>query len=125
VRANRPVFLNLWRIKFPVTAIISILHRISGVIIFLGLPFLLYTLHRSLLSQDHFDQLLLTLNRLDIKLLLWIIASAFCWHFLSGVRHLLMDIGWGEKWPAARTHAFFTLGLSVIVVILLGVWICL
>lgn len=121
--SQRPVFLNLWRIKFPIPAIISILHRISGVVIFIGLPLLLYILAQSLHSQDSFEQLSTLLANPGMKFLLWIICSATATHFLAGVRHLLMDCGVGEGLRGARSSAYVVIFLSAVAIILLGVWI--
>jgi succinate dehydrogenase / fumarate reductase, cytochrome b subunit len=123
VKVTRPVYLNLWRIKFPLPAIISILHRVSGVVIFLGLPILLYLLSQSLVSQDSFDQVSAAVANPFLKLLIWIIMSAFAIHFFAGIRHLLMDIGWGESLPAGRRSARIVAVLVVLTIILLGIWI--
>ncbi len=123
MKAHRQVYLNLWRIRFPIPAIVSILHRISGVVIFLGLPLILYLLSRSLMSQDSFDSLSTTLEQPGFKLVLWILLAAVVGHFLAGIRHLLMDMGIGEGLKAGRRSAGLVLLLTAILVILLGLWI--
>lgn len=121
--SQRPVFLNLWRIKFPMPAIISILHRISGVVIFLGLPLLLYLLSQSLNSQDSFDHLITLTATPGMKWALWIVCAAVIVHFLAGIRHLFMDIGWGESLYVARRSAYVVATAAALIIILLGVWI--
>lgn len=123
MKATRPVYLNLWRIKFPMPAIVSILHRISGVVIFLGLPFLLYLLNKSLISQESFDHLAKQMSNPGMKWLLWIILSAFVGHFLAGIRHLVMDTGFGESLRGGRISAFLVFILSLMIIIGLGIWI--
>lgn len=123
MKTSRPVFLNLWQIKFPVTAIVSILHRISGVVIFLGLPFLLYILSQSLISQDNFDHLSALLVEPGVRLALWILLAATIGHFFAGIRHLLMDIGIGESLKGGRSSAYIVLVLTAVAAILLGMWI--
>ena len=81
MKATRPVYLNLWRIRFPVTAIVSILHRISGVVIFLGLPFLLYILSQSLSRKIVLIKLLPCWQNPAMKLILWILLAAVTLHF--------------------------------------------
>jgi succinate dehydrogenase / fumarate reductase, cytochrome b subunit len=123
VKVERPIFLNLWRIRFPATAIVSILHRVSGVIIFLGLPFLLYLLSKSLISQERFDQLSTSLTAPGMKFVIWIILSAVVGHFFAGIRHLLMDIGMAESLKAGRVTAWLVLIISFLIIIILGLWL--
>ncbi len=123
MKATRPVYLNLWRIKFPVPAIISILHRISGVVLFLGLPILLYLLSQSLISQDSFDHISSHLTRTIMRWVVWVIISALFVHFFAGIRHLLMDIGIGETLAGARKSAWLVAVLTASIIILSGIWI--
>lgn len=123
MRASRPVFLNLLRIRLPIPGIVSIFHRISGVVIFLGLPLLLYLLHQSLQSQERFDQLLNTVAHPEMKLILWILLAAITWHVLAGIRHLLMDMGIAESLKGGRASAIMVMILSGLIILLLGVWL--
>lgn len=124
MKASRPVYLNLWRIKFPIPAIVSILHRISGVVIFLGLPLLLYLLSQSLSSQDSFDHLATTaFANPVIKCAVWVVLSALIGHFWAGVRHLLMDMGIGEGLHAGRISAIVVLAITAVMIVVLGIWI--
>ncbi|MBS0350825.1 MAG: succinate dehydrogenase, cytochrome b556 subunit [Proteobacteria bacterium] len=123
MKVERPIYLNLWRIRFPITAIVSILHRISGVVIFLGLPLLLYLLGKSLNSQESYNQTALVLGAPGMKLAIWIILSAIVGHFFAGIRHLLMDTGLGESLKAGRISAWLVLIISILIVIILGLWI--
>jgi succinate dehydrogenase / fumarate reductase cytochrome b subunit len=115
-RAQRPVFLNLWRIRFPVGAIASIGHRISGVVLVLALPFLVWGLQLSL-QGDAMPETVAGWMRLPAALLAW--AGAH--HLFAGVRHLLTDVGIGASLPAARRSAYAALiagvavGLAVLV----------
>ncbi len=123
MKAARPVYLNLLRIKLPIPGIVSILHRVSGVVIFLGLPFLLYILHHSLISQNSFDHLQQVLAMPGNKFILWVVLAAVIWHVLAGIRHLLMDVGVGESLTAARMTAWFVAVISLGLILLLGVWL--
>lgn len=120
---KRPVNLDLGTLKFPVMSIASILHRISGLVLFLLLPMMLYFLKLSLDSLQSFADLQIMLASPWLKVLLWAFATALIYHLLAGIRHLLMDIGIGEHLEQGRKSAVFVIGCSVILTILLGIWI--
>jgi succinate dehydrogenase / fumarate reductase cytochrome b subunit len=120
---NRPVNLDLMTISFPPMAIVSILHRITGVLVFALIPVLFYMLTRSLSSPASFIQVQALMVTAPFKLLSWIFASSFAFHLIAGLRHLLMDFGIGEGLLAGRRSALLTLILSVIVSLFLGYWI--
>lgn len=124
MKSSRPMFLNLFKMKFPITAIVSILHRISGFVLFLALPFLLWLLDQSLASPQSFASLEDWFSENTfVKLVFWLILSGFMYHLIAGIRHLMMDWGWFEELgPARKTSAavFVLFGISAI---LLGVWI--
>lgn len=120
---QRPKNLNLFTICLPIPAIISILHRISGVILFLAIPFMLWGLSLSLSSLQDFDDLHLFLSSLGMKLLIWGCLAAFIYHFIAGIRHLLMDVHVGEELKSGRLSAKLTLVISIILIILAGIWL--
>jgi len=120
---ERPVFLDLWRMKFPPMAIVSIFHRISGVILFLGLPFVLYLLQQSLRSADTFDSVQKLLQTAGLKLATWVFLVALLYHVIAGIRHVVMDLGVGEHLPAGRHTAVFVLLLSLVLALFLGIWL--
>jgi succinate dehydrogenase / fumarate reductase cytochrome b subunit len=123
VNTNRPVHLNLFRMKFPPMAILSILHRISGVVLFLLLPLGLYLLHHSLQSQVSFAQLHAFVAMPIIRFLLWMMVSAAALHLFAGIRHMVMDCGLGESVKAGRVTAYLVLFLAVMAMIAAGVWL--
>ena len=120
---KRPVNLDLGSLKYPPMAIASILHRISGLVLFLLLPFMLYFLSLSLRSAESFDSLRLLLTSPCYKLLLWGFCTALIYHLLAGIRHMLMDIGFGEQLNAGRLSAIIVISAAIILTVLLGVWI--
>lgn len=120
---KRPVNLDLTTIKLPIMAIASILHRLAGIVLFLLLPLMLYYLHLSLAGPESFANLQLTLASPIHKLLMWAFLAALTYHLLAGIRHLLMDIGFGEQLHQGRQSAALVIGCSVIIVLLLGIWI--
>jgi succinate dehydrogenase / fumarate reductase cytochrome b subunit len=120
---KRPVNLDLRTLHFPVMAICSIFHRISGVVVFLLLPFMFYLLQASLQSFHSFHQLQACMQHAWMKFLVWGFASALFYHFLAGVRHMIGDLGYGERLQQARQSAKILLLLTIVGVIFLGVWI--
>lgn len=120
---KRPVNLNLGTMKFPAMAIASILHRISGLILFILLPIMLYFLGLSLKSAESFSSLLAMLINPYYKIVLWVFSAALIYHLLAGVRHIIMDMGYGESVNAGRRSAIFMISLAVILTIILGIWI--
>ena len=102
MNAERPVFLNIARIRFPVGAVASMGHRVSGVVLAVALPFAVLALQRSLEGEaTAFDGWM----RLPAALLAWAAAH----HLLAGIRHLLMEAGVGASLPAARRSAYAAL----------------
>lgn len=103
---SAPVYLNLFRIRFPVGAVTSIAHRVSGVLLFLSIPLLIYLLDISLQDPGGFatatGYLQLTWIRLGSVLVAWSLFH----HLLSGIRHLLLDIETGIGLRQARRSAW-------------------
>jgi succinate dehydrogenase / fumarate reductase cytochrome b subunit len=102
-----PVYLNLFRIRFPVGAVTSIAHRISGVCLFLSLPFWIYLLELSLTGPDGFAAALAILQSPWLRAGLLLAAWTFFHHLFSGVRFLLHDAGFGCELRQARRSAWF------------------
>ncbi|KTD07427.1 succinate dehydrogenase, cytochrome b556 subunit [Legionella jamestowniensis] len=120
---KRPINLDLGTMKFPPMAIASILHRISGLVLFLLMPAMLYFLALSLQSVNSFMELQQKLAHPFHKLVLWAFSAALVYHLLAGIRHLLMDLGYGEHLKSGRRSAIFVIVLSIILTLLLGIWI--
>lgn len=103
---RRAVFFNLTQIQMPVGAITSITHRITGILLAVGIPFGVYLLDRSLQGPQSYAWVTELLGNSAIK----VVALAFIWalahHLLAGVRHLLTDIDIGSRLPAARHSAW-------------------
>ena len=95
-RDQRPVNLDLGTIHLPITAYASITHRVTGVAMFVASFLMLWALDQSLASEASFDALADTLASLWAKLLVWATASALSYHALAGLKHLVMDAGFGE-----------------------------
>ena len=118
-RSHRPVFLSLHRIHLPLTGWVSITHRVTGVLLFLSLPFWLWLWQYSLRDAETFAQAQLWLagglSRLVLVLLLWWLIH----HLLAGLRLLLMDLEFGTSLPVARRSAQWVAAGSLISLLLL------
>lgn len=112
---RRPIHLDLTRIHMPVTAIVSILHRVSGVILFLALPFLLAGFEGLLRSQQSYDNVVGWLQSPFGKLTSISMAVLFALHLAAGTRHLLLDLRIGLSRPAARRGAFGVLLFTLLI----------
>ena len=113
---HRPVYIDLRKINLPVSALISISHRLSGMyVFFITLPLMLALIYFSTESEDSFNDLSLFLK--NYKFILGLIVLSFCilwYHILSGVRHLIMDAHIGESLIASKYSAIFTISLWII-----------
>ncbi len=124
VNKQRPVNLDLLSMRFPITAISSILHRITGVLLFLGVPFLLWLLSLSLKSNEGFNQAYAVIFDSFLgSFLFWAVLSSLAYHVVAGIRHLLMDMGIGETLAGGILGSQIILFLGVCLSIVLGVWI--
>jgi len=121
---NRPKYLNLLKIRLPITGIASINHRLSGLILFLFIPVSLYLFQLSLSSKNGFAEMLTWLSSPVIKLALVVLTWSFIHHLFAGFRFLLIDQNIGISLPAARKSAWFVVFAAVIVTLIIsGVWI--
>lgn len=113
---HRPVYIDLRKINLPVSALISITHRLSGIyVFFITLPLMLALIYFSTESEDSFNDLSIFLK--NYKFILALIVLSFCilwYHILSGVRHLIMDAHIGESLLASKYSAIFTISLWII-----------
>ena len=99
---NRPKNLNLLTIKLPINAVVSILHRASGVGLFLALPLILLALQYSVGSPKSYSILTNLFDTWFVKVVLIGLSWAFFHHFFAGIRHLLQDIHWMTSLQKAR-----------------------
>lgn len=123
MKDNRPVNLDISSYRLPLPAYTSFFHRVSGIIVFLGIPVLLWLFDRSLASSEGFDSLRAASRGPLVKFLLWAVLSALAFHTVAGVRHLLMDLGVGESKEGGVRGSWITFALSAVLIILLGVWL--
>jgi succinate dehydrogenase / fumarate reductase cytochrome b subunit len=119
--AARPVFLNFLHIRMPVGAVTSILHRITGVLLAIGVPLGMVLLWRSLDSEEGFTQVQALLHRGAVKALCIALVWALSHHLMAGVRHMLTDINIGSTLHTARRSAW-AVNVAAAAVALLAVW---
>lgn len=124
MNTNRPMNLDLTSLKFPAMAIASILHRLSGIALFALLPYLLYWLQYSLHSSQNFIDVMHLKDAWLHKGLLFIFLASLIYHLLAGVRHILMDVGFGEHLAASRRSAIAVIVLALILTAFIGLWLC-
>ncbi|MBN4079226.1 succinate dehydrogenase, cytochrome b556 subunit [Beggiatoa alba] len=120
---NRPVYLNLLKIRQPVTAVLSIFHRISGVIMVLVLPGFVYLLSLSLSDQAGFEQVSGWLTSLAVKSLAVFLGWALIHHMLAGIRFILLDFDLGIERAIARQTAWLVHVLAAIATLSLAGWL--
>lgn len=119
-RSDRPVTLPLTKLRLPLPGWVSLLHRISGVVLFLALPAMIYALQQSLLGPEEFESIracfLQPFGRMVLVLLVWALAH----HLFAGIRHLLMDLHWGVSHESARNSSVWVLAFTAAVVLLVA-----
>lgn len=115
--------LNLFTLRFPITAIASILHRISGFILFLFIPVFLGLMAASLQSSEGFFWVQNILMHPLVKLFILAIFLALFYHMLAGIRHLIMDMGLCENLRSARFTSGLVMFLAVILTTLMGIYL--
>ncbi|MFL6674612.1 MAG: succinate dehydrogenase, cytochrome b556 subunit [Massilia sp.] len=125
-KKERPEFRNIHitdittKYRMPPSAIVSILHRISGLGIFLMLPFLLYLLQESLRSEISFAHFAGVVDNAFVKILLLGLSWAYLHHFTAGIRHLFMDNHLALDKVAAQSTARWVLVISLALTVLVG-----
>jgi succinate dehydrogenase cytochrome b subunit len=112
---KRPIFLNLLRIRQPVAAVVSIFHRISGVLMILSLPGLVYLLNLSLSDQAGFDVVAGLLSSTFARLVAVLLSWALIHHIFAGIRFMLLDFDVGMERAAARQSAWLVHASAIIV----------
>ena len=102
---QRPVHLNLTKIKLPIGGIMSIIHRATGVFMFLALPYLIYLLDLSLSGPDGFAAAHASVHSVVGVLIVFLLMWSVAHHLLAGIRYLLIDVDMGVEKSIARQSA--------------------
>ncbi len=122
---QRPVFLNLFLIRFPMAAIISIAHRASGILMVLLIPAMVYLLDLSLASEQGFQQVNSLLGNNLVKLVMVLLSWALLHHLFAGIRYLFLDFDIGVGLVESRVTAWIIFTLAALLAAATGVWVLL
>lgn len=123
VADKRPVNLDLNAFHFPLPAIASITHRVTGVALMVGIGILIYMLDMSLESAASFAALQECMTSFWAKLFVWGTLSALIYHSCAGIKHLIMDAGVGETLEGGQLGAKLVFAVSAVLIVLGGLWI--
>ena len=107
---KRPKNLDLLHIHLPIGGFVSILHRVTGVLLVLAMPFAFLLLQQSLQGPEDFAQVVALLSSLPARALLLFVTILLMHHFLAGVRHLLLDLDVGISRSGGQLGAWLVLG---------------
>ncbi|MGC2167412.1 MAG: succinate dehydrogenase, cytochrome b556 subunit [Gallionella sp.] len=118
---RRPKHLALHLIKLPLPGIVSIFHRVSGLLLFLALPLLLFLLQNSLRSIETFSELSVFLSNPFVKICLLGLMWAFLHHFCAGLRYLAIDLHYVRNLAQARGSSIIVVVVSLVMTIIFGV----
>ena len=124
VNKNRPVNLDIATFRLPITAYVSILHRVSGVAnVFISLA-LIWLLSQSLASEDSYEYVIELTNLTFVKVVLFLILANLIYHSCAGMRHLIMDMGVGEdSFKSGKISAFVMIAVAMILLTLTFLWV--
>jgi succinate dehydrogenase / fumarate reductase, cytochrome b subunit len=123
-KMNRPVNLNLFAFRFPLAALASITHRVTGVLLLAGVGLLIYLADTALSSAEGFAEARGLINAGGFAtFLLWATLVALVYHLLAGIKHILLDFHIGDTVPAAFGASIAVIVLTLIDAVLLGVWL--
>lgn len=123
VSQNRPKYLDLIKIRLPVPAVVSFLHRVSGFGLFLFLPLLLWLFQSSLASPESYVRYRAAFAHPVVKLVLIGLLWAFIHHLLAGLRFLALDLHYGTDLATARASSRVVLIAALVLTVILGAWL--
>ncbi|MCK5820001.1 MAG: succinate dehydrogenase, cytochrome b556 subunit [Psychromonas sp.] len=121
MRKDRPKNLDISTIQLPVTATASIIHRISGIIIFIALAILLLLLNCSLEDQAGFDRVAGYADGFIVQFIFWGSLTALAYHAVFGIRHMIQDLGHWEEMDSASITAKIGFVIVAVLSVLAGV----
>ena len=113
----RPKHLDLTKIRFPVMAIVSGMHRISGAVLFLFIPLLLWLWQESLTSPQSFAAFKTVVSLPLMKIVLLGLLWGYLHHLCAGIRHLALDLDFGTELAAARASSKVVLAVSIVLAV--------
>ena len=123
MKKQRPVNLDLGAFSFPLPALLSITHRVTGIVLFAGVGVLIWMLAESLESAQSFAELKECFSSPLTTLVVWGVLAALAYHTVAGIRHLIMDIGIGESLEGGLLGAKIVVAVAAVLILLAGVWV--
>lgn len=120
IKKKRPKNLDLPSIRLPLPGILSILHRISGAVLFLLLPVLLWLFQQSLASPETYAAAKAVTSNILVKLILFGLIWLYMHHFCAGIRYLLLDLHKGIDLESARRSSWIVFGVSIALAVIVG-----
>lgn len=114
---SKRVYLNLFAFDLPLTAIASIIHRATGLLLFVLMPLVLYFFKLAVGSESSFDIAVSLMSTFYIKTLVYCFVFALIYHLIGGVKHMIMDLGYFDGKTSGKNFTIFSLVLFFIFVI--------
>ena len=123
MKDERPINIDISTMRLPITAWASISHRISGILSIPIFALFLWTLQLSLESKDSFQALRESFSAPLAKVLILLVLTVFVYHVLAGIKHLIMDLGYGETFEGGVIGAKVLFASTGLFFILIGWWL--
>jgi succinate dehydrogenase / fumarate reductase, cytochrome b subunit len=120
IKKKRPKNLDLPSIRLPLPGILSILHRVSGAVLFLLLPVLLWLFQQSLASPETYAVAKAVTSNFLVKFILFGLIWLYMHHFCAGIRYLLLDLHKGVDLESARRSSWIVFGVSIALAVIVG-----
>lgn len=124
-RDGRPVYLNLAKIRLPISGVISIMHRVFGLLLSLSIPFFTLLFGLSLQNEAGYNQAIAILKSVWLQPLYALLIWAFVHHFFAGIRYLFLDVEIGVSKQQSTLTSKFVLAGSILVslFIVVEIWL--
>lgn len=123
MKTERPVYLSLTSFRWPFAAIASITHRITGVLLFVAIAYLLWLLSLALESPAGFAEASTVLATPFPRLILLAVLAALAYHIFAGIKHLVMDFHFWDSLEAGRRSSVAVFVLTGVTIVLAGAWL--
>ena len=123
MKQERPVYLDPLGYKYPIAAFASLTHRITGVLLFPAIAYLLWLLGLALQSPEGFDRVKVILDAPVPKLVLLLVLVSLAYHLFAGVKHLVMDLHYWDSLQAGRYSSIGVMVLTGVSAILIILWL--
>ncbi|MBL4630369.1 MAG: succinate dehydrogenase, cytochrome b556 subunit [Paraglaciecola sp.] len=122
MKKKRPVNLDFTTMSLPIMGIASILHRVSAVIIWVAMAFLLPVLYISLDSPEGFDRLSrMATESFIAQFFIWGFMTAMGYYAMGGLKHMIQELGYFEDLKGGMLISKIAIGLGIVISFLIGV----